>query len=264
MNFTVPIEKKVTRIDKNGEEITRNIPYILQFIDSARFVTSSLSSLVSNLSEGIHRIKCKYGHDDKKCETCGIKNKYCDCSLEYTNFKHDLIEFKCLCCNKRYQRKFDEKLKERLFNTYKFSNHDNNKFILLLRKGVYPCEYMDDLEKFNETSLPEKEGFYSHLNMEDFTDADYAYAKRVCKDFEIKNLGKYHDLYVQNDTLLLADVFQNFRNMCLEIYELDPAKKSSALGYAWQAALKRTTLSVLIFACTNFREFREFWSNSRN
>ena len=78
--------------------------------------------------------------------------------------------------------------------------------------------------KFNETSLPEKEGFYSHLNMEDITDADYAYAKRVCKDFEIKNLGKY-DLYVQNDTLLLADVFQNFRNMCLEIYELDPAKK---------------------------------------
>ena len=83
---------------------------------------------------------------------------------------------------------------------------------------------MDDWEKFNETTLPEKEDFYSHLNMEDITDADYAHAKRVCKDFEIKNLGEYHDFYVQSDTLLLADVFENFRNMCLEIFELDPAK----------------------------------------
>ena len=66
MTFTVPIEKEVTRIDKNGEEITKNISYILQFIDSARFMTSLLSSLVNNLSGGIHRIKCKYGHDDKK------------------------------------------------------------------------------------------------------------------------------------------------------------------------------------------------------
>ena len=66
MTFTVPIEKEVTRIDKNGEEITKNVSYILQFIDSARFMTSLLSSLVNNLSGGIHRIKCKYGHDDKK------------------------------------------------------------------------------------------------------------------------------------------------------------------------------------------------------
>ena len=173
-------------------------------------MASSLSNLVNNLSEGIHNIKCKYGHDDKKYETCGIKYKYCDCFLEYTNFKDDLTEYKCLCCNKIYQRKFHEKLKERFFNTYKFSNHDNNKFILLLRKGVYPYEYMDDWEKFNETSLPEKEDFYSHLNMEDITDADYAHAKRVCKDFEIKNLGEYYDLYVQSDTLLLVDVLENF------------------------------------------------------
>ena len=65
---------------------------------------------------------------------------------------------------------------------------------------------MDDWEKFNETSLPEKEDFYTHLNMGDFIDADYAHAKRVCKDFEIKNLGEYHDLYLQSDTLLLADL----------------------------------------------------------
>ena len=89
---------------------------------------------------------------------------------------------------------------------------------------------MDDWVKFNETSLPEKEDIYSHLNMEDITDADYAHAKRVCKGFVIKNLGEHHDLSVQSDTLLLADVFENFRIMCLKIYELDPAKFISAPG----------------------------------
>ena len=103
----------------------------------------------------------------------------------------------------------------------------------MLRKGVYHYEYMDDLEKFNETSLPEKEDFYNYLNMEDITDADYVHAKRVCKDFEIKNIGEYNDFYVESDTLLLADVFENFRNMCLKIHELDPAKFLSAPGLSW-------------------------------
>ena len=103
---------------------------------------------------------------------------------------------------------------------------------------------MDHWKKINETSLPEKEDFYSHLNMEDVTDADYALAKRVCKDFEIKNVGKNHDLYVQSNTLLSADVFENFRNMCLEIYELDPVKILSAPGLAWQVALKKTKVKL--------------------
>ena len=93
-------KKEVARIDKNWKEITKNISYILQFIDSARFLASSLSNLVNNLSEGIHRIKCKFGPEEKKCETCGIKYKYYDCFLEYTNFKDDLIGCKCLVCNK--------------------------------------------------------------------------------------------------------------------------------------------------------------------
>ena len=76
--------------------------------------------------------------------------------------------------------------------------------------------------------------------MEDITDADYAHAKRVCKDFEIRCFGEYHDLYVQRDTLLLADGFENFRNMRIKIYELDPAKFLSVPGLAWQAALKKT------------------------
>ena len=93
-------------------------------------MASSTSNPVNNLSEGIHKIKCKFGHNDKKCETCWIKYKYCDCYLEYANFKDGLIEYKSLCCNKNYQHKFDEKLQERLINIYKLSNSDNSKFIL--------------------------------------------------------------------------------------------------------------------------------------
>ena len=86
---------------------------------------------------------------------------------------------------------------------------------------------------------PKKKSFFcSHLNIEHITDADYAYAKRVCKDFEIKKLEEYHELYFQRDALLLAEVIEKFRNMCIKICELDPAKYLSAPGLAWQAALK--------------------------
>ena len=90
-----------------------------------------------------NKIKCKYGHDNKKCEKSRIKYKNWKCSLKYKNFKDDLIEYKRLCCNKNYQQKFDEKLKKRLFNTYNFSSHDNNKFILLLQNVIYSYGYMD-------------------------------------------------------------------------------------------------------------------------
>ena len=106
-------------------------------------LVNDLSNLVNNLSEGIHRIKCKFGHDYKKCETCGIKHKHCNCFLKYTNFIDDLVKYKCLICNKNCQIKFYEKLKERFFYTYKFSNH-NNKFILLSRKANYPHKYINE------------------------------------------------------------------------------------------------------------------------
>ena len=125
-------------------------------------------------------------------------------------------------CNKNYQHKFHQKLKEQFFITYK------NKFILLLRKSVYPDEcmniwMMDNWKKFNERSLPgkKKKDFYSHLNMKDITDADYAHAKRVCKDFELKNLGEYHDLY-GHDTLLIADVFRTLEICVLKSMNLIP------------------------------------------
>ena len=143
-----------------------------------------------------------------------------------------MIKYKCLSRNNDYSNKLDEELKKRFNNTYKFSNNDVNKFILSLKKVVYPYEYMGEWEKFNETTLPEKEEFYSNLNMEDITDADYMHVKRVCKGFEITNLGEYYDLYLKNDKLLLADVFENFRKICLKIYRLDPVKFLSAPGLA--------------------------------
>ena len=94
----------------------------------------------------------------------------------------------------------------------------------MLPKGLYPYEYVDNWEKFNETLLPEKEDFYSLLKMEDITDAYYAHAKRIYKDFQIKKLWENHYLYVQSNTLLFADVFENFQNMCLKIHELDPTR----------------------------------------
>ena len=129
----------------------------------------------------------------------------------------------------------NEELKNKFENTFKFSSNGIDKFILLLRRGVYPYEYTDDWEKFNETALPEKEKSYRNLSLEDITDADYMHAKRVCKDFEMKNLGEYHDLYLKSDTLLLADGFENFRDLCLGIHELDPVKFISASGLPWQA-----------------------------
>ena len=94
--------------------------------------------------------------------------------------------------------------------------------MLLGGEGVYPYEYMYSWWKFNKIPLPPKKAFYSELHLEDITDKDYARAQKVWEVFGIRNLGDYHDLHVQTDTLLLADLFENFRNMCLDIYELDP------------------------------------------
>ena len=118
---------------------------------------------------------------------------------------------------------------------------------MFLKRGVYPYEYMDSWERFNETSLPNKKSFYSELNLEDITEKDYAHTQKVFKELKLKNLGNYHDLYVQSDTLLLADVFENFRNKCIEIYELDPAHFLSAPGLAWQACLKKARVKVELF-----------------
>ena len=102
---------------------------------------------------------------------------------------------------------------------------------------------MDEWVNFNETSVPEEE-FCSNLNMGDITDADYMHVKRVCKDFQIKILGEYHDLCLESYTLLMAVVFKNLRIMCLKIYHLSPVKFLPAPGLAWQAALKKTEVQL--------------------
>ena len=163
--FSVPTKKEVIKIDEDANESVLTISYKIEFIDSARFVVSSLSNFIDNLTERIHKIKCKD----------------CDCFVEYESVKDNLIKYKCLSYSKDYSNKLDTKLTERFKNTFKFYNNDMNKFILLLRKGFYPYGYMNEWEKFNETTLPEKEDFYSNLNMEHITDADYIMQKDFVK-----------------------------------------------------------------------------------
>ena len=219
--FSVSLKKKIENKDIG-------ITYKIKFIDSYRFISSSLSKLVDNLSEGIHNNKCV------DCNSC----------LDYIKIKNEKLLLKCFNCNAYYKKKFNKDLIKKFRNTYSFCDNDINKFILLLIKGVYPYEYVDNWEKFDETSLPNKEDFYSNLNMEDINDIDYRHANNVFKRFELKNLGQYHDLYVQSDTLLLADVFENFRDMCVKVYELDPAHFLLLPGLAWQACLKKTNIEL--------------------
>ena len=180
------------------------------------------------MSERIHNNKCA------DCEYC----------LDYIKIKNEKLIFKCFNCKQYYEKDFNKELIKRFASTYEFCNKDLKNIILLLRKGVYPYEYMDNWERLNETSLPNKESFYSNLNIENIDDIDYRHGNNVFKRFKLKNLGEYHDLYVQNDTLLLADVFENFRNTCLKVYELDPAPFLSLPVLAWQACLKKTNVKL--------------------
>ena len=126
-------------------------------------------------------------------------------------------------------------LTKRFYKTYQLSDNDINKFKLLLRKGVYPYEYMNSWKRFNETELSSKDMFYSKLNLEDISDDDHAHAINVWNTFNISNLGEYHDLYVKLDTALLADVFENFRDKHIETDELDPAYFLTTPGLSWWA-----------------------------
>ena len=183
-----------------------------------------LSKLIDNLLEGLHN------------------NKSC---LDYIKTKNEKLILKRFNCKTYYEKDFNKELMKRFARTYEFCNKNLNTFILLLRKGVYPYEYMDNWERFDETLLPNKESFYSNLNMENIDDIDYRHGNNMFKRFKLKNLGEYHDLYIQSDTLLLADVFKNFRNTCLKVCELDAAHFLSLPGLlAWQACLKKTNVKL--------------------
>ena len=185
-------------------------------------MSASLSNLVNNLSEGVYNDQCP----------------------DYMSIKDKKLIFRRFECKKDYEKDFNKKLIHRFANTFKFCNGDINTFILLLRKGVYPYEYMERWERLDEASLPDKEAFYSNLNMEDITDIDYKHAEEVFKNLNYNNLGEYHDLCVQSVTLLLADLFGNCRKTCLKVYELDAAQFLSAPGLAWQACLKKTGVKL--------------------
>ena len=122
--------------------------------------------------------------------------------------------------------------------------YSGKQFDLLLRKGVYPYEYMDVVAKLDETELPPRSAFYSRLNDSDISEADYDHAQMVWNEFGFKTLREYHNLYNMSDVLLLADIFENFRDVCSEHYKLDPAWYFTSPGLAWDAALKITGIDL--------------------
>ena len=169
--FSVPIKKEITKIDKSSNDKIMKISYKIKLVDSFRFMSSSLSNFVDNLSVGLHSGKCT------DCKSC----------LDYMITKDDKLIYRCFECKRNHKKDFNNELIKRFANIYEFCDEDINKFILLLRKGVYPYEYMDSWERVDEISFPDKESFYSSLNMKDITDVDYRHAERVFKNFNNKN-----------------------------------------------------------------------------
>ena len=142
----------------------------MKFIDSFRFMASSLSNLADNLSEGLHSGKCT------DCKSC----------LDFVMFNDDQLIFRCFKCKKNYKKDFNEDSINRFKDIYEFCNKDINKSIFLLRKGVYPYEYMDSWERFDGASLPDKKAFYSSLDIEGIADIDCRHAKKYSKSLILK------------------------------------------------------------------------------
>ncbi|XP_065196577.1 uncharacterized protein LOC135828072 [Sycon ciliatum] len=134
---------------------------------------------------------------------------------------------------------------------------DDALFQLLRRKGVYPYEYMDSMDRFSETSLPPRAEFHSSLSNSSVSEADYAHGQRVWQTFDCHNLGDYHDLYLQTDVNLLADIFENFRRTAMRIYGLDPAHYLTLPGFAWDALLKMTRVSLTLLSDNDMHLFLE-------
>ena len=131
------------------------------------------------------------------------------------------------------------------------------KLDLMKAKGVYPCDYMDPFQKFSETQLPKRDDFYSLLTDEEISESDYAHAQKVWETFGIKNMGQYHDLYLRSDVLLLADIFENFREQYLHTYGLDPAHYVSLPSSSWDAMLKMTGVRLDLLTDVDMLNFIE-------
>ena len=128
---------------------------------------------------------------------------------------------------------------------------------LLSKKGVYPYDFMDSFEKFNNRELPTKDQFYSIVNDEHVTDDEYDHAKKVWDTFYIKTMGEYHDLYLVSDMLLLTNVFENFRKTCMQYYKLDPCHYFTSPGLSWDAMLKMTNIKLELMTDIDMFQFIE-------
>ena len=223
ISFSIPLQKK----NRDDNFITYN----LKFIDSARFMAGSLDTHVNNLSE-LYNCDCK--DDDEKEQNIKIK------------FSEKSMHSRCKTSRKRFKQPI-QLLKDKFSNTYSIYDNNINKFILLLRKGIYSYEHIYSYEKFNEQQLPSTDKFYSNFNFKNITKHEYKHAKKVWDTFKIKNLGEYHDLYVQSDTSQLADVFEKSRNLCLREYSLDPGYFYATPGLAFEACLKVTKVNIELF-----------------
>ena len=218
-------------IGKDGK--THEVKRELRFIDSFRFMGRSLKDLTDDLVKDLCD-ECK-SLDAKTCKKTCKKNKKEDCDCK-PNCKE------CAC---RRSKNGDEMCKS--LNLI-YSGEKRN---FLLRKGVYPYDWVDSIDKFSETQLPPQESFYSKLCDEGISDEDYLHAQEVWKVFNCQTFSDYHNIYNVSDVLILADLFENFRNVCNENYGLDPAHYYTSPGLAWDAALKKTNISLELLSDFN-------------
>ena len=211
-------------IDKKGK--TREVKRELRFIDSYKFMGSSLKDLTDNLVKDL-------------CHECSRLDAK-TCKADCMNRKGDKCKCKANCkeCENRKFKKGDEMCKN-LNYIYTGEKRD-----LLLRKGVYPYDWVDSIDKFSETQLPPIESFYSKLCDEGISNEDYLHAEKVWKVFNCQTFRDYHDIYNVSDVLNLADVYENFRDVCSENYGIDPAHHFTSPGLAWDAALKKTKIEL--------------------
>ena len=227
MSFSRPIYSNTSSSKK------KYVTYNLKFIDSARHMNDSLERLVDNLSE-INKCKC----DDESLKN--IKVTY----VKSNNGK--IISTTCKTCKSRRDQQY-HRLISKFPNTFKLCRNNVEKFLLLLRKGVYAYEYMNSTDKFIETELPTIDKFYSKLKGDNISTDDYNHAKKVWDLFKLNNLREYHNLYVCADTAQLSDVFVNFRNLCLKDYNLHLAYFFSTHYLVFEAMLKTTKVRIELF-----------------
>ena len=231
----------------NPEEI--KIPVIfhnLRGYDS-HFIMQEIGAIVKN-----HTYKNKKG-DEKQMNINAIPNNM-EMYLAFMLGNHltfiDSFQFMSSGLDKLVSNLPREALK---YTSKKFKGKKLN---LMGRKGVYPYDYMDSFDKFNE-KLPSKEDFHSILNDTQISDDEYKHAQTVWDTFKLKTMGEYHDLYLQSDILLLADVFENFRKKCLEYYKLDPCNYFTSAGLSWDSMLKMTNIKLELMTDIDMFQFIE-------